>query len=431
MENNKPSVPSSDSSLVIKFGLSVILIVFVFIGGWSSYAQLKASSVAIGKVSADSAKKVVQHLEGGIVDTIYVKDGDNVKKGDLLLKLKEVQIKAQLDILNSRYQDALGLYARLNAHEKGETKIVFPQELKNKMVRDNQINVFNTIVKSLKDEKKINETQIQQLINQSKGLKSIIKSKQSRLDSINSEIKELEVLYKEKLIDKIKIRELNRERDTLEGDIANVISELSRIKEQELEIKIQQLLREKEFKKENLNMLIKIEAEISDIKSKIIALNDTLKRTTIVSPISGTVVGLDIHTIGAVIPPGTSILEIVPQNSKLIVVCQVQTTDIDKVVPGLFADIRFSAFNLNQAHVVEGKVVHVSADSFVDKISGLPYYEAKVEVTKKGREQLTKYGFNLVSGMPAEVMINIGNRTPLSYFVKPFTRMLQKAFNEE
>ena len=331
MENKKISMPSYDDSLVITFGLSVILIIFVFIGGWSSYAPLTASSVAVGKVSADLDKKTIQHLEGGIVDSILVKDGDIVKKGDLLLKFKDIQIKGQLE----------------------------------------------------------------QITNQIKGYNSLIISKQKRLASITEEIAEWNELYKQKLVDKLRIRELQREQNQIEGDIANTSAEIAKLKEQ------------------------------------IIVGKDTLNRTKIIAPIDGTIVALGIHTAGGVLSPGATILDIVPNDSKLIVIAQVSTSDIDKVMPGLLADIRFSAFNLNQAHVIEGKVIHVSADNFIDEVSGSPYYEAKIEVTQKGNDQLKEYGFNLVSGMPAEVMINIGSRTPLSYFLKPFSDMLTRGFNEE
>ena len=249
--------------------------------------------------------------------------------------------------------------------------------------------------------------------------------------SIDEEIEEWNSLYKQQLVDKQRIRELTREKNMLEGDLASTSSEISKIKEQINEIRTQQILRENEFQKETLNRFVEVKSELSDLKSKIIATKDTLKRTRVISPIDGVVVGLDFNTIGGVVSPATKLLEIIPQDSKLLVIAQVQTTDIDKVRVGLLADIRFSAFNLNQAHVVEGKVIHVSADNFIDEVTGAPYYEAKIEVTSKGLEQLEDYNFKLVSGMPAEVMIKIGTRTPLSYFIKPFSDMLSRGFNEE
>ncbi|RXK12296.1 hemolysin D [Halarcobacter mediterraneus] len=429
--NDSLSMPSHDTSKVISFGLGVIIVVFVIFGGWMVLAPLAASSVAVGKVSADIDKKTVQHLEGGIVKNIYVKDGDSVKKGDLLIKLDDIQYNAELQILTSQYQDALGVHARTKALDEEKDKVVFPKELVNQNVIANQRNIFQTYRKRNLDEKAISKNKIIQLNNQIKGLSSLLKSKKQRLASISEEIVEWEELLKEKLVDKLKVRELKREKNSIEGDISNTISEIARLKEQIQEVKIEQLLREKNFKNENLETLVKAKSNIEDLKQKITTTKDRLRRTDVYSPIDGTVVGLNLHTQGAVIKPGSDILEVVPENTKLIVVAKVQTTDIDKVKVGLHADIRFSAFNLQIAHVVEGKVIHVSADSFVDEQSGNPYYEAKIEVTEKGKEQLQEYGFVLVSGMPAEVMINIGNRTAFSYFVKPFSDMLSRGFNEE
>lgn len=429
--NNNISMPSSDPSKVITFGMSVIIVVFVILGGWMAFAPLSTYAVATGLVSADLDKKIVQHLEGGIVKKIYVKDGDKVKKGEKLLKLDELQIKANLDIFESQLQDALGIYSRTKALEDNISKIVFPDELTNETVKINQTNIFETQKKSLNDEKAISKNRVIQSQKQVDGLESLLNSKTQRLDSITEEIKEWEELLKQQLVDKIKVRDLKREKNQLIGDIANLNSEIAKTKEQIEEIKIQQLLREKDFKKTNLDQMVQAKSQIDDLTSKIEASKDRLTRTDIVAPIDGTVVGLKIHTEGAVVSAGDVILEIVPDNSKLIVVAKVQITDIDKVKVGLLADIRFSAFNTKTAHVIEGKVIHVSADSFADKQTQTNYYEAKIEVTKQGIEDLKGYGFILVSGMPADVMINIGERTALTYFVKPFMDMFSRGLNEE
>ena len=431
MNNQQIEMPSHDDSKVIGFGLSTIFIVFVLIGGWMGFAPLASSSVAIGKVSADTDKKTVQHLEGGKVTAIYVKDGDKVKKGQILLKLRDVQIKAQLDIMNAQYQDAIALFARLEAQRDKKNSISFPQELTDINAIKDQKNIFDTTLKTIKDEKVITENRIVQLRNQISGLESLIISKEKRLASITEEKLEWEELFKQRLVDKQRIRELKRENNSIEGDLAQTESEIAKLNEQISETQTQQLLREKELRKETLQRYVETKSIISDLQSKIIATKDTLDRTNIIAPIDGTVVGLSLHTVGGIITPSTPVLEIIPHNSKLLVVAQVQTTDIDKVKNGLLADIMFSAFNLKQVHVIQGEVVHVSADSFIDEVSGMPYYEAKIEVNEKGMQTLKENDFVLVSGMPAQVMINLGDRTALSYLVKPFTEMLGRSFNEE
>ncbi len=431
MMQDKKSLLSTDDSLVIRFGLGVLITVFVVFGGWMAFAPLASHSVGVGKVSAGYDKKSVQHLEGGIIDTIYVKDGDLVKRGDLLIKLQDVQTKAQLDILNSQYQDTLGLYNRLVAHKDNLAEIVFDEKVVENFVKQEQKNIFHSTKNAMNEEKSILENRILQLGNQIDGNTSLLSSKEQRLTSINEEIREWDELFKLKLVDKIKLRELQREANMLKGDVANTKAEIARLNEQIIETKGQLLLRNEEFRKETLNKLVEAKTMLNDLKSKILAAKDTLDRTQILSPSDGIVVGLSMHTVGGVIPSGQVILDIVPQNNVLLVEAQVPTTDIDRVSAGLECDIRFSAFNLQKTHVIHGKVVHVSADSFIDEATGNPYYKARIEVTPEGEKQLKDYGFNLVAGMPAEVMINTGTRTTLSYFVKPFSDMLSRGFNEE
>lgn len=424
-------MPSTDASKVIGFGLATVFLLFVVFGGWAAYAPLAESSVAIGKISADLDKKTLQHLEGGAIENIYVKDGDEVKKGDLLLKLRDVHIKSQLDIYKTQYDDASALYARLVAQRDKKDSVVYPDELQNESIKKEQSNIFYETKKSIADEKIISQNRVVQLENQIGGLNSLMEAKKSRLASIKEEIVEWEELFRQQLVDKLKIRELSREQNSIEGDISQTASEIAKLKEAINETRNQQLLREKESRKETLNELVAAKSMLFDLKSKIVSVEDTLLRTNIVAPIDGTVVGLSLHTVGGVVSPGRDILQIIPQDSKLIVVAQVQTSDVDKVKVGLMADIRFSAFNVQQSHVVEGRVIHVSADSFMDEKSGIPYYEAKIEVTKDGEVQLVDYGFELVSGMPAEVMIKTSQRTVLGYLVKPFTDMVARGFNEE
>ena len=430
-ENRDIKMPSTDDSKIIGFGLGVVFLLFAIFGGWMAFAPLAESSVAVGKVSADMDKKTLQHLEGGVIESIYVKDGDEVKKGDILLKLKEINIKSQLDIFKTQYDDASAVYSRLVAQRDNLSKVIYPPELKNESIIKEQNNIFFETKKSIEDEKIISQNRVVQLENQINGLKSLMKAKKSRLKSISEEILEWEKLFKEQLVDKLKIRDLSREKNMIEGDISQTDSEIAKLNEAINEARNQQLLREKEFTKETLNELVKAKSMLFDLKSKIASVDDTLDRTSIVAPIDGTVVGLNLHTVGGVVAPGRDILQIIPQKSKLVVVAQLQTADIDKVKVGLMADIRFSAFNTRETHVVEGKVVHVSADSFMDEKSGLPYYEAKIEVTKDGEKQIAEYGFDLVSGMPAEVMIKVSERTVLSYLVKPLTDMISRGFNEE
>lgn len=439
MDNtNNIEQPASNDSKVISFGLTVIFLVFVVVGGWMSVAPLASASVAVGKVSADSQKKTIQHLEGGIVEKIFVKDGDKVEEGDLLIQLNDTQIHAQLDIPLNQFYEALALESRLKSQRDNLSNIKFHEDLLS--VNDNQnvknaINgqsrVFESRKKIIISEELIGKQRVSQTQRQIEGLNFVLESKKTRLISIEEEIEEWKELFREQLVDKQRLRELQREKTLVEGDIASSQAQVMQMEVQISELKSQDLFRKKEFLNTVLSELVQTQTNISDLKSKILASKDKLNRTKIIAPISGTVVGMDIHTQGGIIGPSQAVLDIIPSGSELLVIAQMQTTDVDKVHVGLLSDIRFSAFDLQQAHVVEGKVIHVSADSMIDEVTGSPYYEVKIELTPKGTKQLKEYNFNLVSGMPAEVMIKIGDRTALSYLVKPFTDMLARSFNEE
>lgn len=429
--NQNQGMPSGDDSKVVAFGLGVLFVVFVLFGGWMAFAPLSTTAVAVGEVSADTQKKVVQHLQGGNIGKILVKEGDEVEKGQVLIELDIVQSKSENEALTKQYMDSIAMEARLIALRDELPTITFPNELKDEHIIKDQTNIFNTINKSLKDQKDISKQRVEQLQNQISGLNSLNQVRANRIVSLKEELKELEELFKEKLVDKTRIRELQREINSFEGEIASNKSEISKIYEQINEIKTQQLLSEKEHQNKILDQLVQVKSDISSLNSRLNTLDDIIVKSEIKAPTSGVVVGLKAHTEGAVIRPAEDILEIVPKNSDLIIIARVQITDIDRVVVGLLADIRFSAFNVKQALVIEAEVIHVSADRFMDDKTGEAYYEAKLKLTPKGVEQVKEYGFNLLPGMPAEVMIKIGERTPLSYFLKPFTDMVSRGFNEE
>jgi epimerase transport system membrane fusion protein len=349
----------------------------------------------------------------------------------VLITLREVQIKENYNILESQYQDMLALYARLKAQRDDHDSIYFSNEITNNNLIINQKNIFETSKRLQEDEEMITRQRITQQKEQINGLRSIIETKERRLASVEEERIEWEALFAEQLVDKSRIRELSRESNIVEGDITNAQSEILRVKEQISELQTQLLLQKKSLRKETLKELVKVKSTISDLKSKMIALKDRLNLTKVVSPADGTVFGMDIHTVGGVIPPGKEILSIVPKNSKLLIEAEVQTTDIDKVKVGLHSDLMFPAFNMKKINIIEGKVISVSADSFVNQQTGMPFYKAKIEVSPEGMKTLKENNFVLVPGMPATAMIKLGDSTVLNYIIKPFKEMVIRGFNEE
>lgn len=431
------SMPDTDDDRFIRYGLIVLVGVFGVLGTWMAFAPLQSAAVAVGKVSVEGKNKTIQHFEGGIVKDIHVTDGDHVDEGDVLLSLDTTRAQAELGTVLSQYYETLALESRLLTERDRLSAIKFDDELssleesRKKAFIDGQRRLFDSRRQALESEKEIMSKRISQLNNQIEGNQAIIDSKTSRLLSYQEEIKEWQVLYEEQLTDKLKLRELQRDSETIIGDIAQHQAEIAGLNVKINETESQILLQEQEFTKEVVSQLREAQTSLANMRSQLLSLRDTLKRTDIIAPVEGTVVGLDAHTIGGVIAAGKTILEIVPDGNEMIIYAQVQTTDIDKVTVGLDAEVRFSAFNLKMAYVVEGKVINVSADSFVNEVSGLPYYEAQIRLEDTGHRQLEENGFFLLTGMPAEVIIKTGERTVLSYLMKPISDMFSRTFRED
>lgn len=439
IENKKASNPSglnTNENKVIFAGMTILIVVFGILGGWMALAPLNSAAVAPGKVTVQNNKKIVQHLEGGIIEKIHVKDGDQVKKDDLLIEIQDVRLKSKIDINHDQYIEARILQSRLLAERDELESIVFHEDVqKNAQEHMDAINaqiaIFKTRKQLREDEKDIFQKRIVQLNKQILGIQSLIDSRISRKKSIDEEIAEWQRLFEEQLTDKIKLRELQRQQVEIQGEIANQEAEIAKIEVQITETESNIFVNERTFKEEVLSELSSVQQTIQDNRSENRSLMDQLARTQVRAPVSGAVVGMKFHTIGGVIRAGEEVLSIVPDTSDLVVKAQMQTTDIDKVHLGLMADVRFSAFKLQMVQVVEGKVIHISADSFENEQSGIPYYEIKVKVTEAGKKQLKDNEFFLLPGMPAEVMVKTGERTVLSYLVNPFVNMFSRAFKED
>lgn len=435
MENDKII---SNPNNIIKFGFSVLFIVFGLFFGWMAFAPLAISIVSVGEVSVDTNKKTVQHYEGGIIKKILVKDGDFVEKGDSLIVLDSTQIESNLKTNQNQYYGVIAAAARLKAQKNKSLTIHFPKELldkKNeasiKTIIESQTNILRSKLRSVEEEELISKQKIIQSKNQIAGLNSIIKSNEDRLKSILTDIAGQEELFAQRLVDIQKLQELRREEMKIRGDIQNSLSDKKRLYAQIEEVKGQQELKNKEFQNEVLNSIVEYGLKKVDLQSKITISKDQLKRVNIVAPVSGYIIGLSAHTIGGVIDSSKPILSIVPKDSDLFILTKAQTQDIDKLKVGLLADTRFSAFNTQQTYTVESKVINISADTFVDENNGTSYYEVKLILTEDGKKQLKDNGFYLLPGMPVEAMIKTGNRTTLSYLIKPFVDMISRAFNEE
>ncbi|MEQ5817765.1 HlyD family type I secretion periplasmic adaptor subunit [Halomonas sp. SCS19] len=419
-----------------RWGLAILLVAFGGFGVWSVTAHLAVSVVAPGSVSVESFTKTIQHLEGGIVADVLVEDGDHVEAGDPLIVLDDTQALAQQRIAETEYLITRASEVRLLAEQADSDSLVFPPELiasSNSRVQEVlgvQRRLFEVRRQSLDDTLAALDQQILQLEEQITGLGQTRSITQQRIDSLEGEVANHRKLFRDGMISSQRLRELERESLEYQSDNAGHASEIARLRAHISENTLNKQIRLQEFQQQVGEALRQVQAEVADAEERLVALNDTLARTRITAPVAGTVVDLQVHTLGAVVRSGDPLLDLVPAGDGFVIEARVPNHDVDHLYPGQSAEIRFSAFNQRLSNVIDGEVVRVSADSFEDEATRQRYYKVRVGVTDLGKSQLTD-NMRLVAGMPAEVMILTGERSFASYITKPINDMLARAMREE
>lgn len=423
-----------DDKPVRRIGYLMLLVTFGLFGGWAALAPLDSSALAPGVVTVKSYRKTVQHLEGGIVRELRVHDGDLVKAGDVLLVLDNTQARSEVETTRSQLIAALQLQARLEAERDGLPEPVAvpaldPTDPRVQEARDSEARIFQTRRTSLLGEIGLQEKTIGQIEEQIRGLKAIIASKQMLAASYQEEIVDLRALLAEGYVDKQRLREQERSLSRLQTEVAESQSGIAqaRVNIDEARLKILQL--KKAFASEVAGLLGDARTKVYELRERLATLQDRDQRTDILAPESGMVMGMTVHTLGAVVSPGTALLDIVPANEELIVEAQVSPMDIDRIALGKLADIRFSAFKSSTTPVIEGRLVQISADRLINKDTGTAYYLARVALTDKGRQTLGN--LTLVPGMPVEVLVNTGARTLLQYLMQPASNVFARSLIED
>ncbi len=431
-ENN--SAPMIKSSLI--FGFSVV---GVFFGGfllWSLLAPLDSAAIAPGKITVDSNRKTIQHLEGGIIKAIHVRDGQLVKKGDLILELEPTQAHASLDMYQGQATELLATEARLKAQRDESDKIIFPDTLlKNKnnpdvaSILSSQEKILAANNKAMSGQMTILNQRIEQLNKEIESLQAQAQAETTQWKLIQEEITAVAYLEKRKLIEKPRLLALQREAARLEGDKGEHLGLIAKAQEKIGETKSQMITIKDTDQKNTLDKLDDTQSKLADIVQKKKSAQDISNRTQIFAPQTGRVVDLKYHTIGGVVQPGEELLSIIPSDDKLIVEAKVSPLDIDVVHKGLQAKVRFTAFKQRSTPTVDGDVVDVSADIIEDKATNTTYYNARIEIANK--ELFEEPHLKLYPGMPVQVMIIVDKRTPFGYFWTPITESFHRAFREQ
>ena len=430
-----PTLPSSYDGY-LRFGLATVLLLILVAGGWSAWASISGAVIASGIVTVEGKPKTIQHIDGGIVGEILVRDGDPVEAGEVLIRLDPTAIQASLAIVESKWHEALAMQSRLEAEFRGSDKPVPPAELFFQLdepaIADlvvGQRMLFEARFASRQGQIRQLEMRVAQYLEQIESLKSLKRANQKQMELLDQELVSLRHLNAKGHTPASRVRALEQDAARLEGEAAEHSADIAKTKGALAEAQAQIVQVQHDFEEKVATELRGVVATIRELREERVATLDKLKRIEIRSPVDGLVHGLSVHTIGGVITPTEPVMEIVPQDDRLMVEARVEPQHIDQVHVGQITTLRFPAFNQRTTPELAGLVVSVSADRLEDQASGMTYYQAIIEIV--GDQLDRTNGLALLPGMPVESFIKTGERTALSYLVKPLSDQLQHAFREE
>lgn len=430
-------VVDTDAHSPARWGMLVLGIGFGGFLLWAAFAPLDAGVASAGTVKVASSRKTIQHFTGGIVDAIEVKEGQVVKKGQVLVKLNPTNANAQLGIIQGQFFAAQTITDRLTAERDNKPSVTFSPVLTEKFGNDArardamalQAQLFVSRRAALQAELGILRENSQGTQEQLKGLESLRDSREQQLKFINEELKGVRDMAAQGYVPRNRMLQLERSVAEISGQLAANLADIGRSKNSLSEIRLRMLQREKEYQKEVETQLSEAQKEARGQSDRLAALEYELANTQIKSPIDGTVVGVNVHTIGGVIQPGFHIMDVVPQNEPMVIEARIQTNLIDKVHPGLPVELTFPAFSHAQTPNIPGVVETVGADVLTDEATRMPYYPMQVKVTPDGMKTLGK--LQIRPGMPVSVVVTTGERTMLNYLLKPLIDRVSGAFKEE
>ena len=415
-------------------GLLLIAVFFVGLGTWALVVPLAGGSVSRGVISPDGSTRTVQHLEGGIIRKLNVRDGDIVEKGQPLIVMESIRPQAEYDLLLKQQQKLEIMTIRLQAEIDEKETLVFPPKYSTEdpdtaaAILDQQ-RLFQARNAVHLARKRILSQRIFQLEEQIKGYQAQITSTDTQLELIGEELKGKEVLQKKGHLSKPELLRLLRMEAEITGRRGQFSASIAQAQQQIGEAELQLIAHEAERRDQLTSQMDQVSTDLSSLQEKLLASEDVLNRTVVTAPLAGTVVNLQFKTESGVIPPGARILDIVPSDETLIIDARVSPADIDVVHAGLGAKVQLTSYSRRSLPRISGYVRSVSADRIVDEVTNEPYYRASIEVNAEELEQIGP-NIELVPGMPADVLIVTDKRTMAQYLFQPFLDAIWKTFRE-
>lgn len=430
-----PQRPNTRVRGLLFAGFAVISVLFVGIGGWAAVAPLAGAVLADGTVVVESNRKTIQHLEGGIVSEILVREFDVVVASQPLIHLDATKARANADFIENQLMAELALEARLLAERDGLHKIAFPAELLSRQSEDriqtlmaDQTSAMDERASSLSGQIDILEARVIQFERQIDGLRAQQTALGVEIGMFREELVGQEDLLASGFVAKNRVLETRREIASREGDIGNIVASIARTREAigETELQMQQL--NQQTQESIIEDLRETRDKIADLKEQFIIHQDVLTRSTIVSPIDGIVQKLEVHTVGGVVRSGQALMEIVPENEDLVIHATVSPYDIDNVFAGGIAEVRLPSFPTRDMPLIEGVVETVSPDLII-RAETPAHYLATIRVARTSLP--AKVVDRIAPGMPADIVIPTEARTVLGYLADPVSDVLRKSFVEE
>ena len=426
LEGGKAPVPLKKvTRSSVWLGAVIVGLFFFGLGGWAVTAPLHSAAIASGIISPDGSRRTVQHLEGGIVREILVKDGDEVFEGQSLVILEDTRARANFEDLLNQLRTLEAIRARLNAEQSDTKEIDFPDWLLNevyvpevKSVIDAQIDLFNTRKEAHENRIAILSQRLAQQQAEIAGLDAQVDSLSEQARLIEKEVVGVQELFSKGLERQPRLLALQRAAAQIQGARAETVSQIARIDQAIGETNIEIINLDTERLDRINEEQVRVQAEISSLQEQLRASEDILTRTEITAPVTGTVVESQITTLGGVIAPGQPIMDIVPINEELLIDARVSPLDVDVVHPGLQASIVLSAFNQRNMPRLEGTVRSISADAIIDEATGTSFFRTRIEVNKDHLAEIAP-DIELAPGMPADVMITTGEQTAFEYLIGP------------
>lgn len=432
-----PPAPAGDYRVFGRAGYALIAFTFLGLGGWASLSNVGSAVIAPGVVAVESMRQVVQHLEGGIIGEILVKEGDDVAKDQVLFRLADTMPRANYDAALAQLGAALAMEARLLAERDGGSDVAFPPELSGQTDRPAVLRAMIDQLTQFKDGRANFDSQIEildgrvaQFDTEIEGLGQERQSAQQQLSFVEDELGAVRELERKGLVNKSRVSQLEREKARLDGVVGRNTADTAKARGSISEIRMQIAQLRQQRVEDAGKQLLEVRQKLSDLRERARVAQSVLDRIEIRAPRAGTVQNINprIYTVGAVVRPGDTMLEIVPTHEPLVVDAQVPVQDIDRLEKDSEVEVKFPSFHARSTPLILGRLQSVSRDRLTNETTHEPYFLARVAVADTDIPQELKT--RLRPGMNAEVVFGTGERSVISYLVRPFSDAMSHALTE-